>query len=202
MSWLDDATDMIGVTDTDGYNNPASAGQAYLDKIPGYVDQYMQPYINMGQTAGGIAQEQYAKMASDPTGYYNDIYATYEPSDYYAYQSDQLAKTQGNTAAAGGFSGTYNDQNAQMETQNALMNQDWDKYLNQVLGIQGGGLEGEQKMYQTGFGASSEALKGLTGYANSSAGLGYKSTQNQNAYDAQQQQQQNSMINSAMGALF
>lgn len=200
MSWLDPITDAAGITDTGGYNNPASSGQSYLDKIPGYVDTYMQPYINMGQTAGGIAQGQYAQMASDPTQFYNDIYDTYEPSSYYQYQSDQLGQEQANTAAAGGFSGTTNDQNAQMTTQNALLNQDWNQYLNQVLGIQGSGLQGEQQMYNTGFNASQGALRGMTDYANTSAGMQYKGAQNQNAYDSQQQQQQNNFMASVAGA--
>lgn len=201
MSWLDPVTNAIGVTDTNGYNNPATSGQSYLDKVPGYVDTYMQPYINMGQTAGGIAQGQYSQMASDPSAYYNNIYSSYEPSDYYQYQSDQLGQEQANTAAAGGFSGTTNDQNSQMTTQNALLNNDWNQYLNSVLGIQNTGLAGEQAMYNTGFDASQGALRGMTDYANTSAGMQYKGTQNQNAYDSQQQQNQNQFLSSVAMAL-
>lgn len=177
MGWVNDITSLGG----SAYDNPADSAQPYLDLIPGYVDTYMQPYIDMGQSAGNIAQTQYAQMASDPAAYYNQIYSTYEPSDYYKYQSDQLAQTQQNTAAAGGFSGTTNDQNSQMTTQNALMNYDWNQYLNQVLGIQGSGLQGEQQMYNTGFNASNNALAGMTGYANASAGNQAMGTMNSNA---------------------
>jgi hypothetical protein len=185
MGWYDDAMGAVGLGGDD-YQNPADSASPYLEAIPGYVDKYMNPYIDMGQTAGGIAQNQYAQMASDPTGYYNSIYDSYNQSDYEKYMSDQLAKTQQNTAAAGGFSGTQNDVNQQMTTQNALLSQDWNKYLEQVMGIQGGGLQGEQKMYNTGYNASTNALQGMTGYANSMAGLNYKGTQNQNAYNQSQ----------------
>lgn len=179
--------DAVGIGGS-SYSNPATAAQPYLDNIPGYVDQYMQPFIDMGQTAGGIAQQQYGQMASDPTGYYDSLYQSYEPSDYYQYMSDQLGKTQQNTAAAGGFSGTTNDQNQQMTTQNALMNYDWNQYLEQVLGIQSGGLQGEQQMYNTGFQASNNALEGMTGYANASATNQAGGIANQNAMKNAQSQ--------------
>lgn len=174
MGWMND---LFG----GAYDNPASSGQKYLDKIPGYTDQYMNPYITMGNQAGNILQGQYSQMAADPSAYYNSLVSTYEPSAAYKYQSDQLAKTQGNTAAAGGFSGTAVDQDQQMTTQNALLNEDLDKYLAQILGIQSSGLSGEQSMYNTGYGASTNALNSYNNYATTSAGNQFAGTQANNA---------------------
>ncbi len=183
MGWMND---IFG----GGYDNPADAAQPYLDKIPGYADQAYNPYIQMGQTAGNIAQDQYGQMASDPTAFYNNIYDSYQPSDNYQYQSDQLGKAQSNSAAAGGFSGTNNDQDSQMTTQNALMDQDWNNYLAQVLGIQSGGLQGEQQMYNTGAQASNQWANMMNGYANGSAGNQAMGVQNENQ-----------MANSTLGML-
>lgn len=174
MGWMND---VFG----GGYSNPADAAQPYLDKIPGYVDQYEQPYIDTGLQAGNIAQQQYALMASNPSGYYNSLYGGYNTSPEAQYQSDQMSKAQSNSAAAGGFSGTEYDYDQQMAAQNAISQEDWEKYLNDVLGIQTTGLGGEQKMYQTGYNASQNALQGDIGYANASAANQFGGTQASNA---------------------
>lgn len=163
------------------YSNPADAAQPYLDKIPGYTDQYMQPYIDMGNTAGGIAQDQYAKWIQDPYGAYNDIYSNYNASPWYDYESDQMHKASENSAAAGGYTGTENDYTKQMEIENALMDQDFSKYMDYILGMQKAGLSGEQQMYNTGYGASTNALATDAAYANASANNQFQGTQASNA---------------------
>jgi len=45
MSWMSQAFGGGG-----SYSNPADAAMPYLEQVPGYVDQYYNPYINMGQT--------------------------------------------------------------------------------------------------------------------------------------------------------
>jgi hypothetical protein len=162
------------------YDNPADSAQPYLDKIPGYIDKYMDPYINMGQQAGNVAQEQYAKLASNPAAYYQDIYSGYNQSPSYQYQSDQMSKAAENSAAAGGYAGTEADYSKQMEINNALMDQDFSKYMNYIMQLQNTGLQGEQQMYNTGYGASTQALNGMTGYANNSANNQFQGTQAEN----------------------
>jgi len=182
-------------------SNPYDAAKPYLNQMPSYIDKYMNPYINMGQTAGNIAQTQYGQMAQDPSAYYNSIFQSYEPSDYYKYMSDQLGKTQSATAAAGGFSGTESDINNQMTTKNALMSKDWQDYLNNLLNIQGTGLQGEQQMYTTGYGASNNALDQYMKYLMGSAGMAYGSTNYQNQMNNAQNQAIMSAATSALGML-
>lgn len=163
------------------YDNPADSAQPYLDKIPGYVDQYMQPYIDMGQEAGGIAQDQYAQWVQDPYGSYNEIYSNYNASPWYDYQSDQMQKAATSSAASGGMAGTEQDYTHQMEVNNALMDKDFSQYMDYILGMQKSGLAGEQQMYNTGFNASGQALQGDIGYANASAANQFGGTQASNA---------------------
>lgn len=174
MGWMND---VFG----GGYDNPANSAQPYLDKIPGYVNQYMQPYIDMGMEAGNIAQDQYAKWVTDPYGSYNEIYSNYNTSPWYDYQSDQMSEAASNSAAAGGYTGTEADYNKQMELENALLNQDFDKYMNYILGMQNQGLQGEQQMYNTGYGASGQALNAMDQYATQSAANQFAGTQSSNA---------------------
>lgn len=174
MGWMND---VFG----GGYSNPANSAQPYLDKIPGYVNQYMQPYIDTGLEAGNIAQDQYAKWVTDPYGAYNEIYSNYNASPSYQYQSDQMHEAAENSAAAGGYAGTEADYNKQMEMENALLDQDFSNYMNYILGMQNSGLAGEQNMYNTGFGASSQALNGMNNYATQSAANQFAGTQSSNA---------------------
>lgn len=173
MGWMND---VFG----GAYDNPADSAQPYLDKIPGYVDQYMQPYIDMGMEAGNIAQDQYAKWVTDPYGAYNEAYSNYNQSPYSQYQSDQMHQAATNSAASGGYAGTEYDYQKQMELENALIDNDFSKYMDYILGMQKSGLAGEQQMYNTGYGASSNALATDAAYANASANNQFQGTQAQN----------------------
>lgn len=173
MGWMND---VFGGS----YSNPADASQPYLDKIPDYVTQYMQPYINIGQTAGNIAQDQYAKLASDPYAVYNEAYTNYNSSPWYNYQSDQMQKAAQNSAAAGGYAGTEADYTKQMAVQNALLDEDFSKYLNYIMQLQNTGLAGEQQMYNTGYGASSQSLNDMINYATASANNQFQGVNAQN----------------------
>lgn len=166
------------------YSNPADAAMPYLEEVPGWVDEYYNPYIETGLEAGGIAQDQYAAMASDPAAYYNDIYSNYDQSDYYKYQSDLMGETAANTSAAGGYSGTDTDVMKQTELQNALLSKDFQQYLTNYMAIQGQGLQGEQQMYTTGYGASNQAANAMIQNSNAKAGLSYAGTASQNQYNA------------------
>lgn len=163
MAWMND---LFGGS----YENPADAAQPYLNKIPGYVTQYMNPYIQQGQAAGDIAQQQYAQLASDPYSFYNQTYANYNESPYYQYQSEQMQKAAENSAGAGGYTGTEADYSKQMEINNALMDQDFSKYMNYIMQLQNTGLQGEQQMYNTGYNASTQSLNDMMNYATASAG--------------------------------
>ena len=189
MSWFSNLTG-----GGSSYKNPADAAQPYFEQMPSYISKYEDPYINYGLNAGAQNANQFSKMATDPTGYYNDLYSTYEPSDSYQYNSDKMAETASNTAAAGGYSGTDSDIEKQTEQQNALLDQDWQQYLNNVLGIQGTGLQGNQSFYNTGFQASNTSLDDYLGMLNAEAGLAYNSTSQENSYNQAQQ-------NALLGAL-
>lgn len=166
------------------YTNPADAAMPYLEEVGGWVDQYYNPYIETGLEAGGIAQDQYAAMASDPGQFYDDIYSDYDQSDWYKYNSDMMGETASNTAAAGGYSGTDTDIMKQTELQNALLSKDFQQYLQNYMAIQGQGLQGEQQMYTTGYGASNQAANAMIQNSNAKAGLSYAGTANQNQYNA------------------
>lgn len=175
-----------------GGSDASNSAQQYLSQIPQVAHDAFDPYINMGQTAGNIAQDQYASMAQDPQAYINAIMAGYQPSEGYQYQQQQLTDQAQNAAAAGGYTGTESDYQKQMEITQGLLGEDMQQWLNNVMGAQQKGLGGEQQMYNIGYGASGQEANMLAG------GLGQQA---QAAYagGASDAMQKNALFNSLMG---
>ena len=164
-----------------GGANPADAAMPYLEQIPSTITPYYQPFIDTGATAGQNAQTQYASMTNDPTAYYNQIMSGYNESDSYKLQQQEMTDAAENTAAASGMSGTEYDQQRQQEITQGLLSADMDKYFKEVMGIESGGLKGEQAMYETGYKASDTLASMLAKNLSEEAGLEYKGTAYENA---------------------
>lgn len=182
MSWL---SKTFG-GGSDNYTNPADVAMPYLEQVPGQVDKYYNPYIEMGTTAGNVAQPQYAKMASDPSAFMNELMKDYDESEWEQYQEDKLTDEAAADAAMGGYTGTDQDIQNQSELVQGLSSKDMQQWINTVLGILNGGLSGEQEMYNIGYGASNSAADANISNLNAEAGLSYKGQENENAYNASQ----------------
>ncbi len=151
MSWLSNFLS--------GGHDPAGAAMPYFDKAAGTVKEYMSPYADRGGRAGGILEEQFGQMSQDPAKFMEGIMQGYEPSKYYQMMQDRLSTAAANTAAAGGMRGSGQESTRQQEITEGLLSKDMQQYLQNVLGIQGTGLSGEQGLYGTGF----NAAQGLAG---------------------------------------
>lgn len=174
--------------------NPASAAQPYLNQIPGALHEGFDPYIQFGLGAGSNLSSQYQNMAADPTEYYNRMMQGYMPSKAYQEQRDEALRAAGNTAAAGGMRGTQQDIENSSRITNALLGNDMQQWYQNLMGIQGTGLQGQQNLYNTGFGAS----QGLTGDLSNLYG-----TQAQLAFQNQAQNNLNNqgLLGAGLGAL-
>jgi hypothetical protein len=144
------------------FNGKQEDPMQYLNQIPEKTGQYLNPYIQQGQEAGQMAQGQYNQMTQDPTSFLNQLMSGYQPSQGYQYKADLMGRELANTAAAGGFRGTSEDQRQRAELINSLMGQDMQQYLQNVLGIQGTGLQGQENAMGRGFGASGD-MANITG---------------------------------------
>lgn len=160
--------------------NPADAAMPYLDQISGVGKQYLEPYIQPGMQAQQMAQSQYDAMSGDPMAYLNKLMEGYKPSQGYQYREKRLSDALGNTAAAGGYRGTKEDQIAQAELINALMGSDIQQYLQNVQGIQGRGLQGQENTINRGYGASNTLADYLGSALNAQAGLQLQGANAQN----------------------
>lgn len=146
MSWL---SNLFG-----GGRNPADAAQGYLGQIPGAVNPYYQPYINAGQQSMGQTQGIYNQMTQNPNDYYNKIASGYKESPGYQFKLQQGLGAANNAAAAGGMAGSPEHQFQSAGIAEGFANQDFNDYLQNVLGINQTGLQGQENALGRGYNAS------------------------------------------------
>ncbi len=164
--------------------NAANKAMPYLNQIPGQAHQSFDPYIQQGQQAGSEANALYSRMSQDPQAFLNEIMKGYTPSEGFQFKKGQLGKELSNTAAAGGFSGTENDQISHGELLNQLLSGDMQQWLSNVLGVQGAGLSGQQHVADTGFQGTEDLASILTNALNQQAGLAYQGQAQRNQNQA------------------
>ena len=184
------------------YENPADEAMPYLEEIPGTVEPMYDPYINLGKGAARVSAPIYYQRATDPNAAYNDLMSGYEESDSYKYNQEQLTKQQEADAAAGGYTGTYYDQQKQADTTSGLLSQDEQQYYKNNLGLQDSGLNAGMHYFDTGYTASDTLANLLAGNLAAEAGLEYQGTAFDNQMKAQQRQSRNYLAGSLAGGYF
>ncbi len=138
-------------------NKTPNIGQAnnYLSQMQPSIDRYLQPYINAGM---------------NPTATLANFGSGYQASPGYQYNVDQATKAANNAAAAGGYIGSPQQQEYMAHQIGGLASQDYNQYLNNIMGI-----------YNTGYGASMGATNTLSDMLKSQAQLAYANAANQAA---------------------
>lgn len=172
MSWLSDFFS--------GGKNPADAAMPYLNEIPGMEKKYYEPYIEHGNEAYNTINPEFSGMAKDPVAFLEQIMKGYEPSKAYQLRRDETQRAAGNSAAAGGMRGSINDITNQSRLTDALLGDDMQQWLNNVLGLETQGLKGEQGFYDTGFNATKGLTGDLSNVLGTQAGLAFQGQANQN----------------------
>lgn len=192
MSWF---SEMFG-----GHQkNPADKAMPYLNQIPGQVQPYYQPYQDAGKSSLDDLQKRYREMLDNPGGVYNKLGEGYTQSPGYQATLRQAMSGANNSAAMGGGGGLGSPGAINNTAQAAgdVANQDFEKYISHVLGLNTQGLEGEQGIEKQGYDAN-------TGYGQMLAQL--LGTQGQYAYEGQKgnnanQSQNWSNLFSGLGSL-
>lgn len=160
--------------------NPADRAMPLLNQIPGAVQPYYQPYIDQGQAAGQQAGDVYGRMSQDPMQYLQELMSGYSPSTGYKAREKQLLDVARNTAQMGGYAGLPYDEQQRTGMVNALMSDDMQQWLTNVLGIQGAGLTGQQHQADQGYQASTGYGDIVGGSLNQRAGAAFQGQQQRN----------------------
>jgi hypothetical protein len=137
-----------------GGKNPADEAMPYLNKIPGAVSPYYQPYINQGQQANQNLIGQYGQLINNPGDKFSQLGQGYKESPGYQFKLNQALQAGNNASAAGGMAGSPMHQQQSMQTANDIASQDYNDYINHILGLYGYGLQGQQHLGDQGYEAS------------------------------------------------
>lgn len=154
--------------------NPATAAQPYLDRVPGYGREAYQPFIDRGRQAEQRVSPIYQRMSQDPQGYLNELMGGYQESPGAQYQMGRGMDAARAAAASTGTAGGTEDQRRRMEMASGIVGQDRQQYLNNLLGMQGSGLQGEERRIGEGFNASGSLADYLGTAAGNQANLAYQ----------------------------
>jgi hypothetical protein len=163
------------------YSNPANAAMPYLQQIPGTITPYFQPYINAGSDSLNTLIKQYQTLLNNPGQIISSAGAGYQKSPGYQFQYNEGMNGANAAAAAGGTLGTPEHQQEAASLSSNLANQDYQKYLEQALGLYGEGLKGEQGINQMGFKASTNLAEDLASNLASEGSLAFQGAEGQNA---------------------
>lgn len=151
MSWFDD---LFGGGQGDAYSDELK----YLQQIPGIYKQYMDPYLNAGQSAINPYTDALHQLLSNPNQFIGNLQsqaeASYKPSQAYQNQVGAATAAANQAAAAGGMLGTPSEQEHVAETIGNLAMGNQQQYvnnrMNQMLGAFGTGLGGYGTMINMG----------------------------------------------------
>lgn len=163
------------------YQNPASAGNPFLEQIRGQITPYYQPYINAGLGALGNLQGQYGQLLNDPGGKLNQIGQGFQQSPGFQFSVDQATNAANNAAAAGGTAGSPASQQGLAKTITGYANQDYNNWLGQATGLYGRGLQGEEGINQMGYNASDQLAQSIMSQLMSQAQMAYMGAGSANA---------------------
>lgn len=133
-----------------GGSNPYSKSMSTLGQIPGQVSKLYQPYMSAGTQALPTLEDQYTQLLTDPGAMFNQMGQSFQQSPGFNFAMQQALQGSNQAAAAGGMAGSpqHEQQNQQLATN--LADQDYYNYMNQVMGLYGKGLSGEQGLAQMG----------------------------------------------------
>ncbi len=180
MSWLSNA---FGGSQ----KNPADKAMPYLNQIPSQVQPYYQPYQEAGKSSLADLQERYKQMLDNPGEIYNKLGQGYQQSPGYAATLRQALSGANNAAALGGGGGLGSPGAINNTAQAAgdVANQDFEKYMQNVLGLNKQGLEGEQGIEQQGYGANTDYAQMLAQLAGTQGQYAFEGQKGKNANQSQ-----------------
>lgn len=196
MSWFSNLIKGKGFGPS--YQDPAAAGRAGLDKIPGTMKPYFDPYIDRGREAGDTLHQQYGDMTNNPGEFYSNLGKGYTQSPGYKNKMEAAMTAGTNAAASGGMLGTPQDEEARGNMAGDVANQDYQAYMDHMMQVFGQGQKGQQSEEAQGYGASTQLGEDLGGVEGRKAQLDYEGVAGKNKFNAQRKKD----MMEALGGLF
>lgn len=178
MGLIDDVTGLFG---SHNPKNPYEDAKGTYENYGNYLSNYLPYSANDFKAASG----QYGNLVNDPTDEINKILKNYHMSNYAKHLTDQAKQGANAAAAAGGYIGTPQEQEAVGQSVGNIASQDQEQYLHDALGQYNRGLSGMSQYGQMGPQLASAYWGNMTGLtagadqfsnkqaANRTAGIGH-----------------------------
>ena len=164
------------------WQNPSDAANPSMNKIPGYLQQYLIPYIQAGQNESPQLQQQYGNLMNNPGQTVNAIGSQYHQSPGFNFAMQQALQGSNHAAAAGGMAGSPQHEQQNMGVATGLANQDYNQWLTNALGEYNTGLSGAQGMYNTGAQTGTTMGEDMAGFLAQKAKLAYEGANSENEH--------------------
>lgn len=163
-----------------GQKDPSDAAMKYYQQIPGAISPYYQPYINAGKNAMGQLMPQYGQLTNDPSGMLAKLGTGYQQSPGYQFQMQQALGAAQNSASAGGMSGSPEAQQFAAQAAGNVANQDYNSWLQNVLGLYQTGIGGLSGINTMGYNASNEYAGDVANALQNQGNLAYQGQADKN----------------------
>jgi len=148
-----------------GDTNPGK----YIKKIEPTYHEYYDPYVESGRRANATLEEQFNKLLSDPAALYKHFAQGFEESPGYEFGMKNALRGSDQAAAAGGYLGTPGHEEQSARLAQDLSSDEFNKFMQQILGLYGQGLQGESGINERGYGASTGLAGNLSSLYGSQA---------------------------------
>lgn len=160
--------------------DPSKEANKYYEQIPETIKPYYDPYINAGNNALPLLQQQYLGLMNNPGEMLNKMGSSFQQSPGFKFALDQALSAAGRGSAAGGMAGSPMHEQQNMGIAQGLANQDYYNWLGNVTGLYGQGLSGEQGMAGLGANAASALASQLAQNKAQQGNLAYQGQQYKN----------------------
>ena len=155
-------------------DDPSEKANKFLEQVPDTLKPYFEPYFNAGKEGLNKFQGASNEMLNDPNSIIQRLGSGFRQSPGYQWNLNQQEQQIANAQAAGGMAGSNQHQQNAGELAGHLADQDFQEYLNHVLGLYGTGVQGQQSLANMGQTAGTDLGTSLGNNLMSQAGLGYE----------------------------
>lgn len=190
----------VGLLMGNDFEDPSKSAMPYLNKIPGEVKPYYQPYMDAGKRSLGDLEGQYGNLTNNPGEFVNKIGEGFQQSPGYQFAREQAEQAAGHAAAAGGMAGSPQHEQQIADLVSKLASSNYRDWLSNALGAYQTGLSGKSHLNDMGYEANNEFGQTLGNNLASKAKLAYAGTANENMNELGEEGFKYGMIGNALKA--
>jgi len=167
--------------------DPMEEANKWYSQIPGQLHQGYDPAIQAGGRALPQIESQYGQLMQDPNSIISRLGAGYTKSPGYDFRMGEAQRGIMNQMAAGGMQGTPEAQQLAGQKAQQLAGEDYDSYMNRIMGMYGTGLSGMGSLAQGGLNAGTSLADQLATLLGHQGTMAYQGALNENQQGRDQQ---------------